>query len=158
MRMDPRCKQLNDQSEQSHLLYRQLTETFLARECRTREFPESLCVGDYVFLNAVGETAEGCATMAEVARLLGINPSTATRQVNRLLADGLVTKSVAPHDDRRYEIRLTSSGRALLERMEDRLYTAIKSAYDNVSEEELQTVFRFMEKYNANLARLLEGE
>ena len=158
MRTDPRCRRLSELSEQSHLLYRQLAERYLARECRALGLTEGLCAGDYAFLNAVGESAGDCAVMAEAARRLGINPSTATRQVNRLLAGGLVTKSAAPDDERRYEIRLTPSGRALLERMEARLYAAVQTAFESVTGEELQTVFRFMEKYNGSLAGLLEGE
>ena len=158
MKMDPRCKRLNELSAHSQQLYRQLAEGYLEEACRNQGLAEALCLGDYAFLAAVAESGDGCAIMAHVARQLGINPSTATRQVNRLVADGLVTKSAAPNDDRRYEIRLTPSGRALTTHMEDALFAAVQAAYANVTEDELNVVYRFMEKYNGGLEGLIRPQ
>ena len=156
MRMDPRCRRLHELSAQSQQLFRQLVERFLMEECEERRFGEPFAFGDYAFLACVGEKTE--ATMAEIARILGINPSTATRQVNRLLANRLITKSVAPNDDRRYDLRLTPSGRMLLDDMEGRIYKAVQEAYQDVSEDELDVVYGYLEKYNRNLSRLIEGQ
>ncbi|MBR1821064.1 MAG: MarR family transcriptional regulator [Clostridia bacterium] len=156
--MDPRCKRLTELSAQSQQLYRQLAERFLLRACEARGLSEAICFGDYVFLAAVGESPEGCATMSKIARLLNINPSTATRQVNRLLFAGMVTKSVAPDDDRRYEIRVTAAGRELLTAMEEALYAAVQSAFQSVTDEELNTVYNYLEKYNGSLTRQLDEE
>lgn len=156
MRMDPRCRRINELSGRSQQLNRQLTERYLDEVCGEMALPETLCIGDYVFLACVGECGGGAAAMSWIARKLGINPSTATRQVNRLLADGLVTKSAARDDDRRYEIRLTEAGRRLNARMEDMLYAAIQTAYESVSEADLNVVYRFMEAFNGSLEQLLE--
>lgn len=156
MRMDPRCKRLTELSAQSQQLYRQLAERFFLRECEKRGLADTLCFGDYVFLAAVEETPEKCAAMSRIARLLNINPSTATRQVNRLLAADMVTKSAAPDDDRRYEIRVTPAGRELLAVMEEELYAAVQSAFESVTDEELTAVYSYLEKHNGSLARLLE--
>ena len=132
-----------------------MTERYFLAECEARHLVPALCFGDYLFLESVGETAKGCAVMARIARQQGISPSTATRQVNRLAAAGMVTKSDAPDDDRRYEIRLTIEGRKLLDSMAEKLYAAVQTAYENISEEEQTAVFRYMEKHNSSLARLL---
>lgn len=156
MRMDPRCKRLHELSAKSQQLFRQLVERFLTEECEERIFEEPFAFGDYAFLACVGEKAE--ANMSEIARILGINPSTATRQVNRLLANRLMTKSVAPNDDRRYDLRLTPYGRMLLDNMEDRIYKAVQEAYRDVSDDELDVVYGYLEKYNRNLSRLLDDQ
>ena len=158
MKIDPRCKRLNELNDSYHLLFRQLAEVMLARNCRENNYPEELCTGDYTLLYQVGESGDHPVRMAEISRRLNINPSTATRRVNRLLADGLVSKSVTPDDDRCYDLRVTDAGRTLLERMEDQLYDAIQRTYADVTDEELQTVYGFLDKCNSVLKRLTASE
>ena len=156
MRIDPRCKRVNELSDQYHQLFRQVAERYLSEEC-AKTGVESLCLGDYSFLFTIGEEPSGMISMADAAKKLGINPSTATRQVNRLLMSGLVTKSPSRGDERRYDVRLTEKGEALLERMDERLYEAVQKTYVDVSEEEMQTVYGYLEKCIGQLNRLVQG-
>ena len=158
MKIDPRCKRLNELNDRYHQLLRQVAEGLLKRHCRESSYPEELCMGDYMLLYQVGEGGEQPVHMAEISRRLSINPSTATRRVNRLLADGLVTKAITPDDDRCFDLRVTVSGRMLLDIMEDQLYDAIQKTYENVTEEELQTVYGFLDKCNSVLGRLAASE
>ena len=156
MRIDPRCKRVNELSDQYHQLFRQVAERYLSEEC-AKAGVESLCLGDCSFLFTVGEEPSGMISMADAAKKLEINPSTATRQVNRLLLSGLVTKSPSHGDERRYDVRLTEKGAALLERMDERLYEAVQKTYADVSEEEMQTVYGYLEKCIGQLNRLVQG-
>ena len=155
MRMDQRCKRLNELSDRYHLLFKQVAERCLIQYCEKVCTPEMLCLGDYMLLFTVGEVGDRAAHMADISRQLNINPSTATRRVNRLLADGLVSKDTAPDDDRRYDLRLTEGGRALLDWMDERLYDAVQKTYEPVTEEELQTVYRYLEKCIGQLEKLV---
>ena len=156
MRIDPRCKRVNELSDQYHQLFRQVAERYLSEE-GAKAGVESLCLGDYSFLFTIGEEPSGMISMADAAKKLGINPSTATRQVNRLFMSGLVTKSPSRGDERRYDVRLTEKGAALLERMDERLYEAVQKTYVDVSEEEMQTVYGYLEKCIGQLNRLVQG-
>lgn len=49
--------------------------------------------------------------MGDLARRLGISPSTATRNLKRLEGDGLVQRFPDPHDARVSRVRLTEAGR-----------------------------------------------
>lgn len=67
----------------------------------------------YDVLVQLAET-DGEATMGEIAGRLLISPSTCTRVVERMLADGLVSRRVDEHDARVRHIALTAAGRARL--------------------------------------------
>ncbi|WP_293413584.1 MarR family winged helix-turn-helix transcriptional regulator [Phenylobacterium sp.] len=68
----------------------------------------------YLVLSVLGE-ADGL-TIGGVAARLDLESSTVTPLVKRLESAGLVTRTRSLEDERRVEVRLTASGRALLER------------------------------------------
>ena len=157
MRIDTRCKHLNELNDRYHLLFRQVMERYLGKTCQESNYPEPLCVGDFQMLFYIGEGGEEGGHMAAISKKLNINPSTATRRVNRLLTDGLVTKSTAPDDDRRFDLRLTARGSALLDRMDELAYDTVQTVYEPVTDREMQTVYRFLEKCIGQLERLADG-
>ena len=156
MRIDPRCKKLNELNDRYHMRFRQLAKQYLEDICGEAKYPEPLCYGDYLLLYEVGANGRKTAHMADISKSLGINPSTATRRVNRLLADGLVTKAAAPNDDRCYDLGMTEQGQALLDRMDEMLYAAVQYVYEPVTDEEMQTVYHYLEKCIGQLNKLIE--
>ena len=154
MRTDPRCERLGQLSAELSRLQLRLREKFLAQECMALSLPESLCHGDYLFLNEVSEA--GCAVMAEIAKRLEINPSTATRRVSRMLVCGLVTKQTSCEDERRFEICLTDKGRELLERMDQHRLEASRRVYEGITEREMQAVYDCLEREITALKKLNE--
>ena len=157
MKIDPRCKRLNELSDQYHILFRDLAEAYLTRLCQEKNYREMLCTGDFLMLYEVGNCPGEPAHMAEISRHLNVNPSTATRRVSRLVTDGLITKKAAPDDDRRYDLKLTRSGRNLLDKMESLLNEAVEYVYEPVTDEEMQHVFHYMEKSVSQLEQLLKN-
>ena len=109
MRTDPRCSRLSALSAEYQERFAALTERYLQEEMQACGIDGRLCLGDFTLLNAVAEQ-KGKAIMADMAKQLGIIPSTATRQVNRLASYALVCKAPVPRDERCYEIRLTELG------------------------------------------------
>jgi DNA-binding MarR family transcriptional regulator len=63
-----------------------------------------------VVLSAHGETK-----LAALARHLGVNPSTAMRMVDRLVAAGLLDRQVNPADRRENVLRLTAPGHRVVD-------------------------------------------
>ena len=158
MQIDPRCKKLNELTDRYHQLFSQLGERYILQLSREHGLKDDLVFGDFAFLSAVEDGGPDPVSMANVSKKLGINPSTATRRVNKLLENGLVTKSNAADDDRRYDIRLTEAGSTLVRQMGDCLYTAVQKTYENVSEEELQTVYRYLNKCIDQLVILVRNK
>lgn len=65
-------------------------------------------------LHAV-EQAPRPPSIGEVATILTIDPSTASRLIDQRVADGLLERSPDPEDGRRVVLRLTRAGAALVE-------------------------------------------
>ena len=158
MQIDPRCKKLNELTDRYHQLFSQLGERYILQLSREHGLKDDLVFGDFAFLSAVEDGGPDPVSMANVSKKLGINPSTATRRVNKLLENGLVTKSNAADDDRRYDIRLTEAGSTLVRQMGDRLYAAVQKTYENVTEKEIQTVYRYLDKCIDQLVILVRNK
>ena len=90
-------------------------ETRLANGLRTDAARVGLLEATARVLLAVG--AEEAVAMAEVARRVGRDPTTATRFVDRAAAEGLVRRDPGTEDRRRRLVRLTEDGRAAQERL-----------------------------------------
>ncbi len=59
-------------------------------------------------------STQGPAKLVTLARLLGVNPSTALRMVDRLTAAGLVHRQASPHSGREISLTLTTAGHTLV--------------------------------------------
>ncbi|GGU17974.1 MarR family winged helix-turn-helix transcriptional regulator [Streptomyces violascens] len=60
-------------------------------------------------------STHGTAKLVVLADLLGVNPSTAMRMMDRLIAAGLADRQVNPDNRRETLLRLTDEGRRLVE-------------------------------------------
>ncbi|WP_030606389.1 MarR family winged helix-turn-helix transcriptional regulator [Streptomyces sclerotialus] len=70
-------------------------------------------------------SAHGGAKLVTVAELLGVNPSTALRMVDRLIAAGHVRREVNPHNRRETILQLTGEGRRIVEEVTARRHAEI---------------------------------
>ncbi len=158
MPMDPRCAWLTAKSAKYHALSVKLVEKLLVEVCRKYDLAVSLCVGDFDFLSIVAGAEDGDVSMAQIAKRLEINPSSATRRARHLLACELVSKTADAADERRYLITLTDSGRAFFTEMDALLLKATEAMYSTVTQDEMNSVFSFTEKCIENLQRILDGQ
>ena len=157
MARDPRCEWLNEKSAKYQALCVRVVEKHLTRCCREHGVAP-LCMGDYQFLWVVANAKSPDVSMAQIARELGVNPSSATRRNRRLLECGLVINLPDEKDERRYNIALTQTGRAFFDEMDATLLAATQRMYSTVTQEELSAVFRFTEKCIENLQLMLDEE
>lgn len=101
----------------------------------------------YLTLRQVGETAP--VRLSDVAATLGVDVSTASRQVRALERSGLVHRIADPHDGRAALLQVTEPGRealALLRATRHRAMEAILAGWTPVERDHLAVV----------LARLVE--
>ena len=156
MPRDPRCEWLIEKNTKYHTLAAKVIEKNLVRICEKHGLGEELCPGDYEFLASLANAREDDVSMAQIARQLGVNPSSATRRTRRLMECGLVTKTSDAADERRYQLALTDAGRAFCAEMDDVIFGVTQAIYTGVSDAEMQAVFSFTEKCIANLQRILD--
>ncbi|MCU1432676.1 MAG: Transcriptional regulator, MarR family [Actinotalea sp.] len=71
-------------------------------------------LGSFRTLRAVERVASDAPTIGEIAEALVVDPSTASRAVERCVADGLLTREAQSTDRRRAHLRLTDAGQEVL--------------------------------------------
>ena len=75
-----------------------------------------LTLGDYQVLVYLSEAEDQSMRMCDLADILQLSPSGLTRRLDRLVADGYVSRQSSPADRRVMMGSLTATGRELLER------------------------------------------
>jgi DNA-binding MarR family transcriptional regulator len=70
-------------------------------------------------------SSQGPSKLVTLATLLGVNPSTAMRMVDRLAAAELISKQASPQSGREIQIELTPAGRTLVDDVTDSRRTEI---------------------------------
>ena len=156
MARDPRCEWLIEKNAKYHALSAKVIEKRLAQQCVAHALSDTLCLGDFEFLAAVATATTPDVSMAQIARLLGVNPSSATRRNRRLLECGLVSKTSDAADERRYQITLTDAGRAFYDEMDRIIFEITQVMYSAVTDEEMKAVFSFTEKCIESMQRMLD--
>ena len=154
----PHCFRLNDLMEIHNQLLKQIMEKYVNMTCRDMNLETSLCVGDYLFLASVESYMPEGVNMAVIAKTMQVHPSTATRQVNRLLGQKLITKTIVPEDERRFMIQLTTKGKEFLDSISLRIKEGVKHTYSNVTDEETEAVFSFLLECIDRLKEILSGD
>jgi DNA-binding MarR family transcriptional regulator len=73
-------------------------------------------------LRQVQDVEDGSMGVVDLARSLGVTPAIVTRQVQELVAEGLLRRRNASRDRRRTQIHLTARGRRAYERLHERAH------------------------------------
>ena len=95
----------------------------------------------------------GLLTTGELAEVLEVDKSTASRTVRPLLRDGFLETESDPDDQRTKPMRLSDSGRKRVRKIHAAADAQVQSALDLLSEEERATVLRGVSLYEKALHR-----
>jgi DNA-binding MarR family transcriptional regulator len=109
----------------------------------------------YVILRHLEES--GPTNLGGLAAALGVDASTATRQVTAMQRDGLVRRDPDPHDGRGTVIAATAAGLArykAVRRARAELYTAVLADWPATDR---QTLARLLHRLNASLDAYTRG-
>jgi DNA-binding MarR family transcriptional regulator len=88
----------------------------------------------------------GPCRMGDLAVVLRVDRSTATRAIDRLEAAGLVARQVDRHDARGIVVEATAAGRALLDRVRDRTTAMLADVLDTFSTDDRERLAELMER------------
>ena len=80
-------------------------------------------------------------TPGSVADVLGVGRTTVTGLLDRLEADGLLTRSIDPNDKRSFVLRLTDKGREVARQVEDVRRRQVARALAKMNEAELAALY-----------------
>lgn len=99
-------------------------------------------------LYTIYDRGDGCL-LSDVYKDAGISKQTVNSAMRRLEKEKVL--SLAPDKGRTKRIWLTQAGRELIQRTVTRLADAESRAFDDWSEEEIETHIRYLEKYLESL-------
>ncbi len=97
--------------------------------------------------------AHGRLTTGEVAELLEVDKSTASRTIRPLVREGLVESETDPQDQRAKPLRLSEAGRQRVERIHGAADVQVAGALALLSDEDRTTVLRGVSIYERALHR-----
>lgn len=114
-------------------------------------FPEKWLVLDLEmskqeFLALLILERSGAIIMSQIADYINISMSTATGIIDRLVKKGYVVRDRDEADRRIVIIKLSAKGKSLIGEMKERIAVYIKRAYEVLTEDERQYLFRILEK------------
>lgn len=105
--------------------------------------------GQELMLMRLGERDE--QSQGELAKLLGVDASTATKTLQRLEQAGIVTRCAAPNDRRSVIVSLTSAGRELAARIAAVWSELEERTTAGLSEDDKRVALRLLERLESNL-------
>ncbi len=87
-------------------------------------------------------------SMTELSKIIGIDKSTLTRNINILLQSGLVEKRKSVFDKRGYTVFLSSNGDDLINKLHDEIEIIINQFIETVSSDSKQDFINILETIN----------
>lgn len=146
--VDPRTVRLMDNMRRvSHALY-QLGESSLASA--------GLTFARFRLLMGLltSEELEGRSELnpSEISDRMGISRNTVSTLIRELEEDGLIERHLDSSDRRRFNIRLTGAGQAVVRKNASQHYHAIASCFDTLSLEEQDNLSNILSKLGSSIA------
>jgi MarR family transcriptional regulator for hemolysin len=97
---------------------------------------------------------DSAKSMGSLAELLGRDPTTLKRQLNRPLKAGLVDRKPSKKDRRVVEITITAKGKAIVESTMPMTFALRERAMDGIPETDKQALVRSLVKMLKNLRKI----
>ncbi|MCP5370840.1 MAG: winged helix-turn-helix transcriptional regulator [Hyphomicrobiales bacterium] len=97
-------------------------------------------------------------TASEICDLAGMLLMNVSRAVRRLERMGRVERTVDPHDQRRYLLRLTEDGREVFRRLAPSALQREAQLRDSLTEGEAETLIRLLDKVVAGMRAAPNGD
>ena len=111
-------------------------------------------IGSGIFILSMIDSIHNCI-MKNIVETLNLLASTATRQVDILVAQGFIKRDVAKNDRRKVILTLTEKGKQVNKRLKNHLNKAISSSLKTYSKEEIMLAIEvfhtIIEKSESNL-------
>ncbi|WP_068157312.1 MarR family winged helix-turn-helix transcriptional regulator [Rhodococcus phenolicus] len=100
----------------------------------------------------------GPLNLAAVADALGVNPSNASRAVDRLIKAGLLDRRDAPHDRRNLTLTLTAAGQELVDRVSTHRRQAISGVLERMTPEDRDGLAAALRRFAAAAGEPIDGD
>jgi DNA-binding MarR family transcriptional regulator len=131
-----------------HRMYDVLAQRVLDRE--------GISIAHWYYLRVLAE--RGDLNQLELSKRVGIASTTAVPALSSLEKRGLVKRSRAPLDRRKYVVSLTEKGRSLLVSLMPEIFNALQSSLAGVTLEEMNVLWMVLYQIDDNLTAMAGSE
>ena len=100
----------------------------------------------YNVLRNLAHKPETPQTVQDIQCAMVQRTSNVTRIIDKLLAKGLVTRTICPSNRRKMDIQITDKGIDFLKQLDKKVYAFHETMAEKLSEEELMTLHRLIRK------------
>ncbi len=100
-------------------------------------------IGSGIFILSIIDSQKNCI-MSNIVESMNLVPSTATRQVDSLVKQGLVRRDVGKKDRRKVILSLTPDGNRAHNRFKNHVINVIRKTLETYSEEEMSKSFQIL--------------
>ena len=104
---------------------------------------ENTNIGSGIFILSIIDAHENCI-MSNIVETLNLVPSTATRQVDTLVKQGLIKRDVGKRDRRKVILSLTEDGKQVSRRFKNHLIDVIIKNLETHTEKEMSKSFQIL--------------
>lgn len=111
-------------------------------------------LGAFRVLRAVERAPDRAPSIGDIAEALAVDPSTASRVVERCVGAGLLTRTAQAGDRRRARLRLTDAGSDLLGQVSRNRRDVLGEVAGDWDDENLEQLLRLLRTLLAGLGRL----
>jgi DNA-binding MarR family transcriptional regulator len=105
---------------------------------------EDTNIGSGIFILSIIDSHENCI-MTNIVESLNLVPSTATRQVDSLVKQGLIKREVGKQDRRKVILSLTEEGDRVNKRFKNHVIEVIRKTLESYSAEEMNKSFQILD-------------
>jgi len=120
----------------------------MAHELAERIRPAGVAIGQWAVLVVLW--ARDGMSQAELSRVVAIEPPTMVRTIDRMVRDGLVTRTLDPEDGRLSRIYLTEHGRSLRDELVPLAVSVNDEVLKRLTASEARTLRRLLTKLAIN--------
>jgi len=100
-------------------------------------------IGSGIFVLSIIASQSECI-MKNIVESLNLIPSTATRQVDSLVAEGLILRSMSKTDRRKIVLTLTTKGKKVYKRFEDHLTFVMRNTLESYSSDKINLALEIL--------------
>ena len=127
-----------------------VTARLFDRQLATRLRRHKVPIGQWPFLLFLW--ANETLSQRELSKLMAIEESTVTNTINRMVRDGIISRTRTPGNRRRNQLRLSDRGQGLLKTLLPEALGVVETATRGMSETELAFLMTLVCKVQSNLA------
>ena len=150
--IDPQATRLMDEFSFTSKIVHHMGQTSI--DTAGRSFAQYRILMQLMYAEQIG--GKDCLNPSEISERQGTSRNTISSLIRSLEEDGLIERSLDPHDRRKFNIRLTENGRSLVTNHARQHFQIIGQCFSTLTPEEQDTLSSLLTKINTQAQKMTQ--